>query len=185
MKAKWIFVLSALLFLIQPSTMMAEPVNLSKVKVQTTLTHSAEQLVYGSDLIVFGWLDSPDQEQDTGSSVSSGKVKNYAQTLHVQTVMKGQTDAVVKLVTSGIDPLPNPSDPLNQTYTGPFSEGEYVCFLRRIGASDYYTLVGLWQGIYPVWEQKLISLQDHGYPSFNEKSIEEVREFIKKINHGA
>ena len=96
--------------------------------------------------------------------------------------LKGRAPAIIRLVTSGVDPLPDPSDPLNRIYPGPLAEGDYIYFLKPIKDSDLYNLVGVWQGVYPVSNGKTIALEGEGYPQFHQLSLTVMKKKIKKLD---
>ncbi|QQE72697.1 hypothetical protein KDJ56_12030 [Brevibacillus composti] len=75
--------------------------------------------------------------------------------------------------------MPDRSHRLNLSYPGPLAEGQYVLFLKKVRRSDLYSTVGLWQGIYPVYDGKTITLEGQGFPELNQLTIAELR---RKIN---
>lgn len=165
---------------VQP-TQAAPAVDISKLRPDSALAASEADLVRRSDLIVYGWLDSGQQEEPTGEKIAGHQVVNYVQTIHVKRVLKGSSGPLVKLLTAGLVPLPEPLDPLNNRFTGPLAEGNYVCFLKSVPNTPLYTLAGLWQGVYPVIQEKTISLEEAGFPSFANLSPAQLEAKIKSF----
>lgn len=138
--------------------------DLSKITVDTAPADSLQALVRGADAIVYGWFDSADRELPTGKAVSSGKLVNFVQTFHCEHYYKGESERLVRVLSTGIEPLPDAMDPLNRTYPGPMIEGAYVSFLKRVpGSDDVYTIEGGWQGVYPVHDGRIIALEGAGF----------------------
>ncbi|MBA9026319.1 hypothetical protein [Peribacillus huizhouensis] len=140
-----------------------------------------KELVTGSTLIVYGWLNTSHQEQPLDQSVQSGKLVNFVQRFHVQKYLKGSSSQIISVLSTGIDPLPEPSDPNNKVFPGPMSEGRYVAFLKPVPGTKYYTIVGGWQGVYPVHEGKTVSLEGEGFPELNQLTIKQFERKIKSI----
>ncbi|MGN7470568.1 hypothetical protein [Brevibacillus sp. SAFN-007a] len=159
----------------------AEP-NIGHLPVATAPVPSAKELVRQSDLIVLGWMDSAHQSYPTGRSIPQGKIVHYTQTLHVKKVFKGASPRLLTILSSGVEPLPDTSSPLNLTYTGPLAEGNYLVFLRKVKGSSLYSLTGLWQGVYPLYQGKTIALQGAGFADFNQLSWNEIEPKLKSIH---
>jgi hypothetical protein len=153
--------------------------DLSKIIVSTQPTKNEKELVQKSSLIVYGWFDSAEEEYPTNKKVDNGELVNFVQTLHVKRTYKGSPPQLVRVVSTGIEPLPDPSNPLNKTYPGPMAEGEYVCFLKSLPGTDVYYIVGGWQGVYPVYQGKTVSFEDFGYPQFEGLTLQELETKIK------
>lgn len=107
-------------------------------------------------------MEDNQQTFPTGREVSGKKIVHYVQRIRVSAVWKGTASSPVELLTSGVEPLPEAANPLNKIYTGPLESGDYVFFLRKTGAPGYYTLSGLWQGLYPIYDGKSVSLLANG-----------------------
>lgn len=183
-KMRWLrlCVLQALIAMLitPPSSLRAAPAgDIAKLKVDSAMAASEADLVKRADLIVYGWLDSGQQEAPTGERISGHQVVNYVQTMHVKRLLKGTSGPLVKLLTAGLVPLPEPRDPLTKRFTGPLAEGNYVCFLRQAPNTPYFTLVGLWQGVYPVYREKTIALEETGFPGFANMTIAQLEAKIK------
>lgn len=167
--------LMAAVLVASPTVTRAAPaVDISKLKIESAMAVNEADLVKRSDLIVYGWLDSGQQEAPTGDRISGHQVVNYVQTIHVKRVLKGSSGALAKLLTTGLTPLPEPKDPLNSRFTGPLAEGNYVCFLRSVPNTSMYSLAGLWQGVYPVYQDRTVSLEESGFSSLSNLRIEQL-----------
>lgn len=151
------------------------------VPVQTLASERA--LTQSADLIVEGHLEASQQSYPTGREISGRKIVHYVQQIRVKSVWKGSASSPVKLLTSGVEPLPDAADPLNKTYTGPLESGDYVFFLRKAGATEYYTLAGLWQGLYPVYDGKSVSLlANGGFSAFDQLTLPQFRSKVISLS---
>jgi hypothetical protein len=139
---------------------------------------NVKDLVSGSTLIAYGWFDTSHQKQPLEKSLQGGKLVNYVQSFHVEQYLKGSSEKIVTVLSTGIEPLPDPLNPLNKIYPGPMAEGLYVSFLQPVAGTKLYTLVGGWQGVYPIYEGKTIALEDEGFPELDQLTI---RQFETKI----
>ncbi|MEW9668788.1 hypothetical protein [Ammoniphilus sp. 3BR4] len=156
-------------------------VDISKIRVDTTPVKNEKDLVNQSTLVVYGWPNSADEEYPTGQTVEQFKLVNFVQTFHVKQSLKGTSSPLIRIVTTGTDPLPKPPNPLNKVYPGPLAEGNYLCFLRKLPGTDLYTIVGGWQGVYPYLDGKFIALQDSGFPKFHGLTIQQAEQLIKQM----
>lgn len=175
------FLLTMLCVFVQ-SPALATPQNYAEMKVNPAPVPNEKQLVQRSTLIVYGRTDTAHEEFPTNTKVSGGKVVNFAQRIHVLKQLKGASPQLITLLTEGIEPLPDRSSPLNKRYPGPLAEGEYVIFLERIAGSDLYSLVGIWQGVYPVIDGKTIALKEHGFAPFNNLTIQAMSQQIQVLD---
>lgn len=169
-----------LTFLIFSSPHLAET-DISTVQVDSAPTKSAAELVKQSGLIVFGQIEGM-EAHPTSRRVVDGTLVNYVQTILVQKTLKGASQRTLKLLITGVEPLPKPSNPLNLIYPGPLAEGSYVFFLRPVPGTQLYSLVGIWQGVYPLFKGKTVALKGSGYPEFNGLSVEQLTETIRSFN---
>lgn len=118
------------------------------------------------------------------SGVSNGTHPSPGQDreLHTKTpgkkAVKGTASRLLTVVSTGVEPLPDASSPLNLQYPGPLAEGNYLLFLRKVSGSQMYSTAGLWQGIYPIYQGKTIALSNLGFTELNQLSQEEA---IRKI----
>ncbi|GAY76060.1 hypothetical protein NBRC111894_1614 [Sporolactobacillus inulinus] len=97
--------------------------------IKTVQPENSQQMVQQSDLIVYAHLNQSIKRWNTGKRLPSGAhFVNAEQLLQIHEVLKGSVQEPVKLLTTGIDPLPQPSDPLNNLYTGPLADGDYLLF---------------------------------------------------------
>ncbi|KQL49912.1 hypothetical protein AN963_09555 [Brevibacillus choshinensis] len=156
--------------------------DIGSVRINPTPVASWQDLVKRSELIVFAWIDSASQSVPTGRSLREGKLVNYVQTAHVKQVLKGSSHRMLKLVSTGVEPLPDASSPLNRTYPGPLAEGNYVLFLHPVSATDLYSAAGLWQGVYPLYQGQTIALEGAGFSDLNQLTVEQLARKIKSIS---
>lgn len=171
-------VISLMLLLISLWLPASAQVDISKIRVDSTPAKTEKELISQSNLIAFGWPDSADEEFPTGQTVEEFKIVNFVQTFHVKQVLKGTSSSIIRIVTTGTDPLPKPPNPLNKIYPGPLAEGNYLCFLKAVPGTDLYKIVGGWQGVYPYLDGKFIALQGSGFPLFHGKTIKQMEQLI-------
>jgi hypothetical protein len=165
-----------------PSAAAAAP-QPGSIAVPVQPAASEKSLVQSADLIVEGKLEAGEQRYPTGRDISGRRIVHYIQQIRVQAVWKGAAASPVKLLTSGVEPLPDADNPLNKTYTGPLESGDYVFFLRKAGETDYYTLAGLWQGLYPVFNGKSVSLlANGGFNAFDQLSLPQFRSKVTALS---
>ncbi|WP_134683949.1 hypothetical protein [Brevibacillus migulae] len=176
----WLKLMLTSLLLIMPVTCAyAERVDIGSIQVDTSPTQHERDLIERSTLIVYGWADSAEQQTyPTGKRVPSGALVNFVQTLHVKRAFKGASPKLIQLLSTGIEPLPDPKDPLNNRYPGPLAEGDYIIFLKKVSGTNLYTTVGIWQGVYPFLDGKSVALRGSGYPSLEQLSLDQ---FGKKL----
>lgn len=155
--------------------------NVGHLHVPITAVQNAKELVRQSDYIVIGWIDTAHKAYPTGRSIPQGKIVNYTQTLHVKKVFKGASPRLLTLLSTGLEPLPETSSPLNLTYPGPLGEGNYLLFLRKVKGSSLHSLTGLWQGVYPIYQGKTIALQGVGFADFHQLSWAEIEQKLKSL----
>ncbi len=149
-------------------------VNLRKIIVNSEPVSSESALIGDADRIAYGWFDSADQELDTGQTAGSGKLVNFTQTFHVMRPLKGQSSQLIRVLSTGVEPLPDAKDPINNTYPGPLAEGTYVCFLKKLPRLDVYTIIGGWQGVYPMNDGKTIALEGKGFPQLGGLTVDQL-----------
>ncbi|MFX3617078.1 MAG: hypothetical protein ACE3JK_06100 [Sporolactobacillus sp.] len=127
-----------------------------------------------SDLILVVHLDGQFTSWNTGHQVSGGhRLVNSRQILHVHRSLKGQPPSPLYLLTTVVRPLPRPSDPLNQKYTGPLADGDYLLFLKRYHTSQDSLLNGGFSAVYPLYNGHTIAL-DSGFAELGGLSIDQV-----------
>ncbi len=153
---------------------VSQEVNIRKIIVKSEPVSSEASLIGSADRIAYGWFDSADRELDTGQKVKSGKLVNFTQTFHVERSLKGESSRLIRVLSTGIEPLPAAKDPLNNIYPGPIVEGTYVCFLKKLPRQDVYTIIGGWQGVYPVHDGKTIALEGAGFPQLGGLTLDQV-----------
>ncbi|MED0674364.1 MULTISPECIES: hypothetical protein [Aneurinibacillus] len=150
-----------------------------KFIINSQPTTNVKELINSSTIIAFGKFDAANQKQPTGKRVEGGELVNFVQSFHVKKFLKGTGPRSIRVLSTGIEPLPDPSHPLNKVYPGPMAEGEYVCFLTSVAGTHLYTIIGGWQGVYPVHEGKVISLEQSGYSEFNQLTLQELEKKIQ------
>ncbi|MFF2528279.1 hypothetical protein ACFVS2_05120 [Brevibacillus sp. NPDC058079] len=152
--------------------------DIGRVQVDPSPYSSLAELVKKCDLIVIAWVDSAHRAYPTGRAIPQGKIVNYTQRLQVKKAIKGTASRLLTVISTGVEPLPDASSPLNLQYPGPLAEGNYLLFLRKVSGSQLYSTAGLWQGVYPIYQGKTIALSNLGFTELNQLSQEEA---IRKI----
>jgi len=137
-------------------------------------------LIGQADRIAYGWFDSANREIQTGQRVKSGKLVNFTQTFHVERSLKGESPRLIRVLSTGIEPLPEADDPLNGVYPGPMIEGRYVCFLKKLPRQELYTIIGGWQGVYPIHDGKTIALEGAGFPQLSGLTVEQLAARVRR-----
>ncbi|MCI3927034.1 hypothetical protein MO973_43370 [Paenibacillus sp. TRM 82003] len=134
---------------------------------------SVEDLANTSNIVAYGRFDTAHHSKTLRKQVDNGTLVNYGQNFHVMKYVKGSGPMVVEVLSTGIEPMPDPSDDWNAAYPGPMAEGEYVCFLTRID-NAYYALNGRWQGAYPIDGGKTIALEGSGFPELGGLTVQQL-----------
>ncbi|MCL1632598.1 hypothetical protein M3N64_11785 [Sporolactobacillus sp. CPB3-1] len=170
--------MSTLLFFI----LLLTDTSVSKAAVDQLIksepAESGTAIIQKADLIVHARLDEHINRWDTGQRLPSGAhFVNAEQEIHVQQILKGHTAIPMNLLTTGIEPLPAPSDSLNKQYTGPLADGEYVLFLTRYSSSGLFILSNGFSSVYPLYLGKTIALED-GFHEFSGKTIPELKRML-------
>lgn len=158
---------------------LAQRTDIAKLRLDTSLAANARQLAQKSTLIVSAWANSSFKSFPTTQRVGTYKVVHYIQTLQVNEVLKGSSPRLVRLITRGVEPLPDARNPLNNQYPGPLAEGNYVLFLHQLKDTNYYSLTGLWQGVYPLINGKTVSLGKAGFPAYNQLDTNQLKQLVK------
>ncbi|MFC4617758.1 hypothetical protein ACFO4N_03340 [Camelliibacillus cellulosilyticus] len=130
-------------------------------------------LIRTSDAILYGSVGSVIQEYHTGKRVRNGELVNTLQKIQVLQSFKGRATRPIELITTGVEPMPRPSDPLNQRFPGALAEGQYIFFLKKIPGSSLYQLNGGPQGFYPLINGRTISLYGTGFQTLNQRTVAE------------
>jgi hypothetical protein len=157
----------------------AHNITILKQVVNIKRAANIKDLVSGSTFIAYGWFDTSHQKQMLEKSVQDGQLVNFVQSFHIDKYLKGTGDKIITVLSTGIEPLPDPLNPINKVYPGPMAEGRYVCFLKPVPGTEFYTIVGGWQGVYPVREGKTISLEEEGFPELNQLTLRQLEAKIK------
>lgn len=158
---------------------VAQRPDIAKLELDTSLVANAHQLAQRSTLIVSAWANSSFHSYPTDKKVGTYRVVHYIQTLQVNEVLKGASPKLIRLITTGVEPLPDAKDPLNDKYPGPLAEGNYVFFLHQIKGTDYYSLTGLWQGVYPLADGKTMALGKAGFAEYNGLDVEQMKRLVR------
>ncbi|GGL48096.1 hypothetical protein [Sporolactobacillus putidus] len=137
-------------------------------------------LVATSDLIVYAHLDVRINKWETGRTLPPNRrLVNSRQEIHILNTYRGTAPSPAYLLTTGVEPLPRPDDPMNALYTGPLADGDYVLFLKEYGDKRYYTLNGGFSAVYPVYGGKIIALYE-GFKELDGQSLEELKSTIRR-----
>lgn len=174
--------LSALIFFFVTGT---HPVHaqtdISKLIIKTHKIENTAELIRTSDVIVAAAVQPSWRKIDTHISLNSRQhVYNYAQRLTVKRIFKGTPLPPVQLLTTGIEPLPRPRDPLNLIYTGPLADGDYVLCLKKISHTDFYALNSGFQAVYPIYGGRTIALEGQGMAEWDGKTLDQIKEMIER-----
>ncbi|MET3289399.1 UNVERIFIED_CONTAM: hypothetical protein ABID98_001969 [Brevibacillus sp. OAP136] len=168
-----------LINLLQCQVALAQRPDIAKLELDTTQAANARQLAQKSTLIVSAWANSSFHSFPTGKKIGTYQIVNYIQTLQVNDVIKGASPRLIRLVSVGIEPLPDAKDPLNEKYPGPLAEGNYVFFLHPVKGTSYYSLTGIWQGVYPLFDGKTVSLTKTGFAEYNGLNVEQMKQRVR------
>ncbi|MBB3906768.1 hypothetical protein [Anoxybacteroides rupiense] len=152
--------------------------SIPKQAVHIKRAETLKGLVNRSTFIAYGWFDTSHQKRSLDKSVQSGRLVNFVQRFHVDQYIKGTNGKIINVLSTGVEPLPAPLNPINKVYPGPMAEGRYVCFLKPVEGTEFYTIAGGWQGVYPVYEGKIISLED-GFSELNQLTLRQLETKIK------
>jgi hypothetical protein len=163
------------------SDLHAAPVHLRHLLVDTSKVATEEQLARQADLIVVGRYGPPVQTVSTGRRAGGGMLTNYVQPFQIAQTIKGQAGRTIRIVSTGINPLPPAGDSIQERYPGPMEDGRYVCFLKQITGSNLYYLIGGWQGVYPIDRNRLVALRNAGFPSFDGLTVDAARSKIRSL----
>lgn len=183
MEMRWLRLIGMtfLLFCINAIGASAQ-IDIHSLLVDSTPTKGIKDLVHQADLIVLGRPDSPDETYPTPKKVEQYRIVNYVQTLHAKKTVKGPTPRLIKVLSSGTDILPPTTSPLNKLYPGPLAEGDYICFLKKVPGTNLYSVVGGWQGVYPLLNGKTIAFKGFGFPELNGLSVEQFDQKLHSIS---
>lgn len=181
----WFHLLSIVVLMMlmstHPSLGSAQPHRneIARLQIDSTPAANAKQLADRSTLIVEVHADRSFRSYPTANRIAARRIVNYVQNMRVKQVFKGSPSQRIRLLTRGLEPLPDASDILNDRYTGPLAEGDYVLFLHKVAGTDLYSLTGLWQGVYPVFEGKTVALNKAGFAEYQDLSLGQLKERLK------
>lgn len=162
----------------QPTSAVTDP---ARLRVDDTPAANLADLLRRSQIVATGWTDNTVQAFPTGRSVRAGRIVNFTQWLHVQKIIKGPSSTRLRLLSTGVEPLPERFSPLNQKYPGPLGAGHYLLFLQRVKGTDMYSITGLWQGVYPILQGRTIALEGSGFGELNGLTQAEVEQKLRRI----
>ncbi|SDS41149.1 hypothetical protein SAMN05444162_1420 [Paenibacillaceae bacterium GAS479] len=147
----------------------AAPFQLDKDIVPENAQSGVAELVKNADCVVIGRFSEADRMVPTGKSAPQGRLVNFVQTFTVRKLIKGNTGGQVTVITTGIEPLPPPSQlEANERYPGAWASGpDYLLFLRKLEGSDEYAPLGMLQGVYPIQGGRTISIEGKGFSQLN------------------
>lgn len=155
---------------------------IGQLNVDRTTFSNWHEMAKRCDLILLAWSGVAHDTYPTGKTVRGGKLVNYVQTVQASRVLKGTSGRLVKLLSTGVEPLPDADSPLNLIYPGPLGEGLYVLFLKPVKGTDLHTIAGLWQGVYPVYDGRTVALQGVGFRELHNLPLKELEEKVRAIS---
>jgi hypothetical protein len=173
---KGLLVLIVLLLVAVPAS--AQP-GIANLRVDTTPVKDVRELVRQSTLIVVGTTDATYRSYPTSRRVAAGRLVNFVQMVKIERFLKGSGSRTVKLLSTGVQPLPPPPDPINLIYPGPLGEGRYVLFLRALPGTDVKSAVGIWQGVYPLIQGRTIALRGAGFAELHNLTVAELERKLR------
>ncbi|MGU3471054.1 hypothetical protein ACLBWT_07875 [Paenibacillus sp. D51F] len=152
----------------------AAPFRLDKDIVDDTTVVSASQLAKQADSIAVGRFSDSAQMILTDRTAPQGRLVNFVQPFTVERMLKGPSSSSVRIITTGIEPLPPPSQTeANEKFPGAWASGpDYLIFLKKLEGQDGYQVLGLLKGVYPIQAGKTVSLKRQGFPELNGVSKE-------------
>ncbi|BCJ88029.1 hypothetical protein [Effusibacillus dendaii] len=161
----------------------AEKNPVSDLKVDISRVTTDRDLVKRATLVVHGTPRGEVRAFPKRQIIPQGRVVNYLQAIRVNSVLKGKAPNTIQLVQQGLVPEPKVPDPLIKNYPGPLAEQDYIFFLQPIANTNFYSIVGVWQGLYPVnpLTNKTSALEREGFSSFEGLSIEGVKKRIQEL----
>ncbi|GIM45771.1 hypothetical protein DNHGIG_13200 [Collibacillus ludicampi] len=151
--------------------------SIGEIHVNTTRVKTEKELVKTATLIVHAV-----PIQTSRAYVKKGREVNYVQTLQVKDVLKGTLPhPTIQIVQPGLIPPPKKDDPLLKIYPGPLFKHDYVFFLKPIVGTTYYSLVGIWQGVYPLDSNGRTIALEEGFRVFDHLTIAQMKKKIREI----
>ncbi|ASS68488.1 MULTISPECIES: hypothetical protein [unclassified Paenibacillus] len=161
----------------------AAPFRLDKDVVGDTTVVSASQLAKQADCIAVGRFSDSDRMVLTDRTAPQGRLVNFVQPFTVERMLKCPSSSSVRIITTGIEPLPPPSQTeANERYPGAWASGpDYLVFLQKLEGQDGYQVLGLLKGVYPIQAGKTVSLERQGFPELNGVSKENLDSVVKGL----
>ncbi|RKQ88866.1 hypothetical protein [Brockia lithotrophica] len=147
---------------------------------------NARDLVRRSSCVVLGDLDGGVRRYALPHRIAGRRLVVSEQPLYLRRCLfsadEGPLPSVLALFSPGLEPRPPAEDPLTPRFPGPFAPGRYVFFLRRLPPRrDACTLVGGWQGLYPVVCGRTVALEGYGFCEFDGKTIDELAAVLRSL----
>ncbi|CCQ94540.1 conserved hypothetical protein [[Clostridium] ultunense Esp] len=154
---------------------------LTDIEAPVQQAHSFHELVHAADIIAYGSFGEVTRREDTTQLVEGRRIIHYIQPFYGQTYIKGGAFEFVDVLTTGVEPSPPLADPLNKRFPGAVAEGEYVVFLKKIPGRPLYYLIGGWQGLYPVYEDEIIVLEEGGFQELGGLTVEQLKKKVELL----
>ncbi|PTQ51420.1 MAG: hypothetical protein BLITH_1497 [Brockia lithotrophica] len=147
----------------------------------------ARDLLRRSSCVLLGDLDGGVRRHTLPRWVAGRQLVVSEQPLYLERCFfpatEGALSPVLALFSPGLEPRPPAEDPLTPRFPGPFAPGRYVFFLRRLPPRrDAFTLVGGWQGLYPVVCRRLVALEGYGFSEFDGRTIDEFASLLHDLS---
>ncbi|ANE49009.1 hypothetical protein SY83_18185 [Paenibacillus swuensis] len=140
------------------------------------------QLEAQSAIIALGKFEPGLREYPTLRNVPGGKLVNYVQKFRILKSYKGTSVTVVNVINTGVFPRPATTNPLNLIYPGAFAENEdYIVFLKPISGTNYYSIAGILQGIYPIVSGRSIAFEGFGFKEFQDLPLQQMEQRIRGL----
>ncbi|RKD25116.1 hypothetical protein BEP19_04665 [Ammoniphilus oxalaticus] len=153
--------------------------NIASLQLDLTPVPSSSELIQEADLIARGRPRPSEQQIPTNQKVGAFTIVHELQRIDVRKVLKGSTVSSVTVIIPGLQPLPETSNPLNNKYPGALAQENYFFFLKKIPDTSFYTIIGGWQGVYPLFEGKTIALRGLGFQNLGGLTVEQFKRKIK------
>lgn len=166
---------------------LGQPTEFKDIVPDTSGVGSAEKLTATSSLIAIGTFDDSLKSYPTKWTLPQGKLVHYVQKFTITKTLKGTSSVSIHLISTGIEPIPDKHNSLNRVYPGPFAENQkYIVFLNPLtNHPNYYTLKGVLQGIYPVFQDHTIAIEGVGFTELNDLTLQAFESKIKQLSRSS
>jgi len=144
----------------------------------------ARDLLRLSSFVLVGRLDGGIRRHVLPRWVAGRRLVVSEQPLFSERLLypQGNVPSPIFLLSPGLEPRPAAADPLTYRFPGPLAPGHYVFFLRQLPPRrEAYTLVGGWQGLYPVMCGRTIALEKYGFCEFDGRTIDELSTILQTL----